>query len=291
MLIYIYLSGYDSLGRETAFWVGMETVSREPQLVEEGASASLLAAGGSAREADELCGEALTLGGEACSSCVTGVLALGGTIVLAGRAALLSCRAAFVLATSVEHVFAALFSCMSCKLPPPEPLAEDVDVATVLDASDNLRATSVLGAVAILLFIWDWYAGGASLAIWAPLGAVSAALGAVLGIAFAGLATPTSVEYSQLTEKVRVVDLRDTAISTAALAALAAAFTATAAWSIHDYPADARARVMKLVNALVLGVCAIRQGFKTWRGCAPSGRLRILLGGRRGCGCGWPAIL
>ena len=101
----------------------METVAREPQLADESGDASLLTKS-AAREADELCGEALTLVSEACSNCAAGVLAIGGTAVRAARAAFLCCRAAFLLATTVEHAWKAIVSLFVCHLPANSVLEE-----------------------------------------------------------------------------------------------------------------------------------------------------------------------
>jgi hypothetical protein len=249
------------------------------------------------------CGEAMSQACGACGSLVAGLLLLCRALVACAQAA---ARGPGMLLQAIVMVIS------SCRLPAPPP-ADEEGVLELLEPTPNSPEWTLvisLSVTAFVALVWDLHHGGLSLAAWVPMGALSGALGAAIGMAVAGLATPSAdetaygetssgnVDLAELTDGKMWGDLTVVGWSLGAAAALSAAASGLVAWSVHEYPGWARARALTILDVALLLLFAVRNGHKAWRsgGCTRSGRLKLIVSGNdcswlRRCGCGWSALL
>ena len=244
--------------------------------------------------------EAVALCGDACLGCAEAAGYFCVAAARCGSSIVATGRALYATALSVQHgglftlrfVLAAL---ATCHLPPP-PSSDGGDDddgygsarVSARELPEPSYVVGGLGALAMGLMLLNLFHGGAELAMWVPVGALGGLLGALCGVAFTAVATPTQrgCDMAVLYEHAASV-----AVAVGGAPALAAAVSGVVAWSVNEYPAAGRANAMWLVNGLLLAAFAVRFGYKTWAGCSARGRLRLLVADGCGCDCPWPVMV
>jgi len=266
----------------------------------DAASAEEIDAKAELERANLLYGETSSYCGDACQGAAT---AAGYTVAAFSKltlAIITACQATYQLAVAIRHGFQQgtmatlrlFFDCVTgCRLPPPLEIAVIEDQVTYDVFVVEYRALAwCLGGSAMALFVWDWTHGGLQLASWVPIGALVGAGGSVAGIAYAALATPTEEKVRIEVDPRRWLELEEykSALLTAGgAAAFTACVSGVVAWSMHRYEAQFWSTPMWLLELTLLVGCAVRQCFKTWRGCTRRGRLRLFVGGLGSCAPGW----
>ena len=184
-----------------------------------------------------------------------------------------------------------IVDCFAFRLQTPRELAVvERQVTSDVLMSEHLVLVIALCATALLLLIWDSWHGGIRLGGWVLLGGIFGAFGSLLGIAYAGLATPTEEPIQVVWDPRQwplIDEYRAALLTVGAMGALTAIASGVVAWSMHREEIHQRDRIMWPFEFALLLACAIRQGYKTWRGCTRRGRMRLFVGGLGSCAPGW----
>lgn len=265
--------------------------------------------GGSEESAGSDSHSAAALCGASCYRCAEAVALLFSACSSVTAAGFLCCRAGHAMVKAISSgtsgffgFIVAIFS--QCHLPPPSPVPYDdeeelrtVRAPSERDMLGGRSLVTTLGVIAGLTTLWDLHFGGPVLAMWAPIGAFAGAAGSALGLAVAALCThkpgeESAVDLQEQASGALWVELSGAIWSIAAASALCACISGVAAWSAHEYEHKDRSRAVLVLDALLCGAFALRNGYKAWRGggFTKGGKLRLLVGDA-GCGCGWPALL
>jgi len=184
-----------------------------------------------------------------------------------------------------------IVDCFAFRLQTPRELAVvERQVTSDVLMSEHMVLVIALCATALLLLIWDLWHGGMRLGGWVLLGGIFGAFGSLIGIAYAGLATPTEEPIQVVWDPRQwphIDEYRAALLTVGAMGALTAIASGVVAWSMHREEIHQRDRIMWPFEFALLLACAIRQGYKTWRGCTRRGRLRLFVGGLGSCAPGW----
>lgn len=187
----------------------------------------------------------------------------------------------------------------ACRLPSPIPLVDDANEAEAQRLYRALTAyltlNMALWSSAIFAFGWNVSHGGLTLAVWVPVGGISGFIGSLMGMLYVYTMLPAEVNVvPQQSRCTFTPEYQEASISLLAISAFCASSSGVVAWSLHNYGTLYRTRLMWLLEGGLAAAFAARTGFKAWRGCTHTGKLRLLKGGAGGCEAGcrwWPPLL